>query len=80
MKRVKKIRKKQFVGCVFDLRIEGDHTYNVSDCIVHNSGAGSLVLYSLGITTIDPIKYGLLFERFLSEARSPDLVLDYFCE
>lgn len=42
------------------------------------SGAGSLVLYALGITTIDPLKYDLLFERFLSQARSPDLVISYF--
>ena len=28
------------------------------------SAAGSLVLYCLGITTIDPIEYGLIFERF----------------
>ena len=28
------------------------------------SAAGSLVAYSLGITNIDPLKYGLLFERF----------------
>ena len=30
------------------------------------SGAGSLVAYSIGITDIDPIKYGLIFERFLN--------------
>ena len=42
------------------------------------SGAGSLVLFLLGVTRIDPIKYNLLFERFLSDARSPDSVPDYF--
>lgn len=43
------------------------------------SGAGSLVSYSLGITDIDPIKYGLLFERFLNPARKtlPDLDIDF---
>lgn len=41
------------------------------------SGAGSLVLYLLNITRIDPIKYGLLFERFLSDERSPDVVYNY---
>lgn len=42
------------------------------------SGAGSLVLYLLDITQIDPIKNNLLFERFLSEYRSepPDVDLD----
>jgi DNA polymerase-3 subunit alpha len=39
------------------------------------SGAGSLVCYLLGITQIDPIEHGLLFERFLSENRNepPDI-------
>ena len=44
------------------------------------SAAGSLVLYSLGITTLDPIKYELLFERFVSAERSPDVVVNYFNE
>lgn len=35
------------------------------------SGAGSLVLYCLDITKVDPIKYGLLFERFLNAGRGP---------
>lgn len=44
------------------------------------SGGGSLLLYALDITTLDPIKYGLIFERFLSAERSPDVVFDYFGE
>lgn len=42
------------------------------------SGAGSMVLYCLGITDIDPIKYGLLFERFLNPSRisMPDIDSD----
>ncbi len=42
------------------------------------SAAGSLVAYALGITTIDPLKYGLLFERFLNEERIglPDIDVD----
>ena len=42
------------------------------------SGAGSLVNYVLGITDVDPIEYGLLFERFLSPERSemPDIDTD----
>ena len=42
------------------------------------SGAGSLLLYSLDITTLDPIEYWLIFERFLSAERTPDVVYDYF--
>lgn len=34
------------------------------------SGAGSLVAYALGITNVDPIKYNLLFERFLNYGRA----------
>ncbi len=43
------------------------------------SGAGALVSYCLGITNVDPIKYGLLFERFLSLGRKelPDLDIDF---
>lgn len=43
------------------------------------SGAGSVVLYSLGITGIDPLKYGLLFERFLNPNRvsMPDVDADF---
>ena len=45
------------------------------------SAAGSLVAYVLGITDIDPLKYGLLFERFLNPERvsPPDIDVD-FCE
>lgn len=43
------------------------------------SGAGSLVAYALGITDIDPIKYGLMFERFLNPGRvsMPDFDIDF---
>ena len=41
------------------------------------SGAGSLVAYSLGITQIDPIKWGLLFERFLRKDTKDYPDIDY---
>jgi DNA polymerase-3 subunit alpha len=43
------------------------------------SAAGSLVSYCLGITALDPIKHGLLFERFLNPDRisMPDIDLDF---
>ena len=43
------------------------------------SAAGSLVAYTLGITTIDPLKYNLLFERFLNPERitMPDIDVDF---
>ncbi len=46
------------------------------------SAAGSIVAYTLGITKIDPIKYSLLFERFLNPARvsMPDIDSDFCYE
>lgn len=43
------------------------------------SAAGSLIAYTLGITNIDPLKYNLLFERFLNPARKsmPDIDVDF---
>src|SRR5262245_41349423 len=43
------------------------------------SSAGSLVAYCLGITNVDPIRYGLLFERFLNPERitMPDMDIDF---
>jgi error-prone DNA polymerase len=47
------------------------------------SAANSAVAYCLGITAVDPVKHGLLFERFLSEARvdglteAPDIDVDF---
>ncbi len=43
------------------------------------SAAGSIVAYGLGITNLDPLKYGLFFERFLNEGRNemPDIDLDF---
>jgi len=45
------------------------------------SGGGSMLAYSLGITTIDPVYYGLIFERFLNPERvsPPDFDID-FCQ
>ena len=46
------------------------------------SGAGSLVAFALGITTLDPIDHGLLFERFLNPERlsMPDFDIDFCME
>ena len=46
------------------------------------SAAGSLVSYTLGITQLDPLKYNLLFERFLNPERvsMPDIDVDFCFE
>ena len=43
------------------------------------SGVGSLVAYSIGITDVDPLRYNLIFERFLSKERvsMPDFDIDF---
>ncbi|MCC7195991.1 MAG: error-prone DNA polymerase [Gemmatimonadaceae bacterium] len=52
-------------------------------CQGRGSAANSVVVYCLGITPIDPVKHGLLFERFLSEVRvdgradAPDIDVDF---
>lgn len=47
-------------------------------CAARGSGAGSLVNYALGVSGVDPIRYGLVMERFLSPLRRalPDIDLD----
>ena len=57
------------VGLVRDLGIR---------CAARGSGAGSLVNYALGVSGVDPIRYGLIMERFLSPLRMalPDIDLD----
>jgi DNA-directed DNA polymerase III PolC len=48
-------------------------------CGPRGSAAGSIVLYCLGISTIDPMEYGLTFERFLNPERiqMPDIDMDF---
>jgi DNA polymerase-3 subunit alpha len=48
-------------------------------CVARGSAAGSLVTYLLEISNIDPIRYGLLFERFLNPERvnPPDIDIDF---
>lgn len=61
------------------------HYARSQDIIVgpgRGSAAGSIVAYSLGITNIDPIRYNLLFERFLNPERvsMPDIDIDFCFE
>jgi DNA polymerase-3 subunit alpha len=52
-----------------------DHGILVGDG--RGSGAGSKTAYTVGITEVNPQKYGLLFERFLSPGREPDFDIDF---
>jgi len=48
-------------------------------CGPRGSAAGSIILYSLGISDLDPVRYGLTFERFLNPERiqMPDIDMDF---
>ncbi|GHO49438.1 DNA polymerase III subunit alpha [Ktedonospora formicarum] len=48
-------------------------------CLARGSAAGSVVAYTLGITNVDPLRYQLLFERFLNPERDdmPDIDMDF---
>lgn len=75
---VQKIGEKTGIDFVYDIQVEKNTNYLTSSFIVHNSAVGSLVCYCLGITTVDPVREGLLFSRFLSEARGGrSLVLEF---
>ena len=62
------------------IRFARDHDIMVGPG--RGSAAGSLVSYTLGITKLDPIKYNLLFERFLNPERvsMPDIDVDFCFE
>lgn len=69
MKLLKK-KYRKYAGKVYDIGVSSkDHTYGVNGVTVHNSAGGCLVSYLLGITKLDPLKYNLLFERFLNAGR-----------
>lgn len=77
------IKKMQFPGYFLIVQdfINWSKTHGVPVGPGRGSGAGSLVAYSLGITDLDPLKYDLLFERFLNPERvsMPDFDVD-FCQ
>lgn len=66
MARVKSIKTRKYSGKVHDLTVADLHTYNIDGLSVHNSACGSLLLYALRVTNIDPIRYGLYWWRFLT--------------
>jgi len=67
--KIRKIKEVKGIGKVYDFQVENNSNYLTSSFLVHNSAAGALTCYCLGITNVDPIREGLLFSRFMSEAR-----------
>jgi DNA polymerase-3 subunit alpha len=64
-----------YVLLVWDV-INYCHENDIPTGLGRGSAAGSLVLYLVGVTRIDPIKYGLYFERFVSKIRAKKTVVD----
>lgn len=61
---------KKVVDEVYDICVKDNHSYVTNSFAAHNSAGGSLICYMLGITShIDPLEYGLIFERFLNPSR-----------
>jgi DNA polymerase-3 subunit alpha len=52
------------------------HENNIPTGPGRGSAAGSLVLFLVGVTKVDPIKYGLFFERFVSRSRAKKIIKD----
>lgn len=67
--KIKNISKQQYDGPVYDLQVSNTNSYRLNDIFSSNSVGGSLVCFLLGITELDPLKWGLSFDRFLSPSR-----------
>lgn len=78
LSRVTDIQEMSGINTVYDLEIENEHNYLTASGIVHNSAGGCLVSYLTKITSVDPVKYGLYFERFYNAERGglPDIDVD----
>jgi len=79
-KEVKVIQEKGFADYFYTIRkiVEIAEQNHIEIGPGRGSAVGSLVAYRLGITKIDPVRYDLLFERFLNEGRQdyPDIDID----
>jgi DNA polymerase III alpha subunit/intein/homing endonuclease len=80
--KIKETRKHKYKGKVYDITVPSDTSYVANNFAIHNSAAGSLVAYTLGITDVDPLQHGLIFERFLNPDRisMPDIDVDFCME
>ncbi|NJR76291.1 MAG: DNA polymerase III subunit alpha [Scytonema sp. CRU_2_7] len=80
--KIKETKALNYTGSVYDIAVPEDTSYVANSIAIHNSAAGSLVAYTMGITNIDPVHHGLLFERFLNPDRKsmPDIDTDFCIE
>jgi len=77
--KINKISERKDVDFVYDITVDEDHSYLTTNGAVHNSAAGSLVAFLIGCTTINPMDYGLIFERFHNAQKTsfPDIDTDF---
>lgn len=73
--KIRKINKVNDIKKVYDFHVENENDYLTTSGIVHNSVGGALIAYLLGITTIDSIKYNLMWDRFMGPDRIENKVL-----
>lgn len=66
---IKSIEFFDYKGYVYDIEVEDVHNYTIEGITVHNSAGGSEIAYLLDIHETDPIKFDLMFDRFLSKGR-----------
>ncbi len=77
--RVRQVSTETVATKVYDFTVPVDHSYMTDSYAVHNSAPGSAIMYCLGVTQIEPLSAGLLFERFLDPDRDgmPDVDTDF---
>ncbi|WP_231714602.1 DNA polymerase III subunit alpha [Desulfonema ishimotonii] len=77
--KIRNTSRSDYKGKVYDITVSPDTSYVANSVAIHNSAAGSMVAYSMGITDLDPIEHGLIFERFLNPSRisMPDIDVDF---
>lgn len=71
------IEKFVYSGLVNDIEVDNYFNYIAEGVIVHNSVGGSEIAYVLDISDTDPIRFDLLFERFLSPGRGSLYKIEY---
>ena len=67
--RINCISKRPYVGQVYDLQVSNTHTYRLNGVFSSNSASGSLVCFLLDLHNLNPLIWGLSFDRFLASSR-----------
>lgn len=75
--RVKRLHTRHYKGKVYDLKVNKVLNYTINGVTVHNSAGGSEIGYLLEIHDTDPLRWSLLFERFLSDGRGAIFEIEY---